>query len=116
MLITLDGVLALATAIAGEGLRRGKGWAPKVAICTAAIVVPTSIGVGLLMIRAFKDFGVMNLFLARGLYYIIVVAFWPFGVGTLIAAAESRKGLLPIFFVSLLLGVPLGVYLNSALR
>jgi hypothetical protein len=116
LIATMDAVLALATGAAGEGLWHGKSWAPKLALRTAAIVLGTSTIFVVLIVRFLIEHrGLDALGLARLLYYVLVVAFWPYGVRTLIVAApaESRKSLAFRFVLWLLFGT-LGVLLLLA--
>jgi hypothetical protein len=111
LVVTTDAVLALGTGVAGEGIWHGKTWAPKLALRTAGVVLGTSIITLVLIARFMLEYRLVDaLGLARLLYCVLAVAFWPYGVRTLIvsAPAESRKSLTVSFFLWLVLGT-LGV-------
>src|SRR5688572_24768435 len=82
MLVTADAVLAVLTGAAGEGLWKGKPWAPRLALRTGGVLLATSLGLGLLMAPILvSPGGVLRLgILARLLYYAVSVAFWPYAV------------------------------------
>jgi len=109
--MTVDAVLAIATGVAGEGLMRGKPWAPKLALRTAGVVLSTSIGVGILIARSLAEN--WSLFsasvLARMLYYVIALAFWPYGIRALFLAApaDAWRSWMWNFIIWLFGGIPL---------
>src|SRR5262245_34579150 len=111
VLVTADAILALLTGAAGEGIVKGKKWAPRLALRSAGVVLPTSLGMGILLWPALRDpFGQVQIGIAsRLLYYGIAVLFWPYGVRALVIAApeESRRSLILTFVAWLGVGVML---------
>lgn len=119
LIVTMDAVLAFATAAAGEGLWHGKKWAPKLALRTAGVVLATSIGMVVLMVRYMAAHpGVDILGIARLLYYALAIALWPYGVRTVIVSAPepSRKSMKVSFFLWLVFGIPLALVLMAVFR
>ena len=111
LLVTVDAILGVATGVAGEGLMRGKPWAPKLAISTAGVVLSTSLGLGFLIVRfsdAERDLLSVDI-LSRLLYYVMAVAFWPYAVRALILAAPpgAWRPLMRSFIIWLVAGLPL---------
>ena len=111
MFFTIDAVLALMTAAAGEGLRHGKGWAPKLAMRAAGVMLSTSVGMMVFIVHWLTEHR-FRMFdphvVSRMLYYVLAVAFWPYAVRTVIVAAPeaSRAALKASFIIWLILGIP----------
>jgi hypothetical protein len=119
LIVTTDAVLAFATAAVGEGVWRGKKWAPKLAMRTAGVVLGTSIGMVALMVRFIVAHpGVDFVGLARLLYYALAIALWPYGVRKVIVSAPepSRKSLKVRFMLWLVFGVPLVLIVMAVFR
>ena len=120
LILTVDAVLALATAAAGEGLWRGKAWAPRLSMRTAGIVLATSIAMGILVVTTLQ----VPLYQAhptvwgRLVYYAMAVVLWPYAVRALIVGApsDSWRPLLRSFILWLFLGIPLTLAAMAILR
>jgi hypothetical protein len=109
-LATLDGVLALLTGVAGEGVRHGKRWAPKLAMRTAGVTLAGSIGMGTLLVFWLVDRQSLDEFaVGRLLYYALTIALWFYGISTLVVAVPEagRRSLKVSFGLWFVLGFPL---------
>jgi hypothetical protein len=110
LVLTVDAVLAMGTAVAGEGLIRGKPWAPKLALRMAGVLLSTSVGLGAFIARTITaNWSLAGVdILARMLYYVIALVFWPYGIRTLLLGAppDARHSWKWNFIVSLLAGIP----------
>jgi len=113
VVMTVDAILAIATGVAGDGLMQGKPWAPKLALRTAGVVLSTSVGLGMFIVRTVAanwdlfDVGILS----RMLYYVIAIVFWPYGVRTLIRAApaDAWRSWMLNFILWLVAGIPLAL-------
>ena len=120
LITTVDAVLAMATAAAGEGIWHGKAWAPRLAMRTAGVVLATSIAMGFLVVNTLQ----VSLLAAhptvwgRLLYYTMALVLWPYGVRTLLhgAPVETWKSLARSFVLWLFLGIPLVLVVMAILR
>jgi len=118
--VTMDAALALVTAASGEGLRHDKSWAPKLALRAAGVGLAMSIGMGAFIVSFMAEHGTFRdpLLVSRMLYYVLAVAFWPYGVRTLLRSApeDSRKSLTISFILWLVFGAPLVVAVVAVFR
>jgi hypothetical protein len=120
IVVALDAILAFLTVTAGWGIRTGWDGTVRLALWASGIVVATSIGWGILLypevIAGFPFTSRSSwILLPRMGFYLLAVAFWPYGAKALIgsAPAESRKSLWRSFTCSLGAGAAImaGLYL-----
>lgn len=109
-LVTLDAVLALLTGASGEGLWKGKDWAPKLALQAGGTILPISIGWGIPLVRQVMlnpHPGYNVLLLPRVLFYAVSVGVWPYAIRSLIVNAppERRRSLWLAWIAWLVVGV-----------
>jgi hypothetical protein len=120
LILTVDAVLAFATAAAGEGLWHGKAWAARLSMRTAGVVLATSIGMGILVVNSLQVplYAAHPTVWGRLIYYAMAMVLWPYAVRTLIVGApsDSWRPLLRSFILWLFLGIPLILVVMAILR
>jgi len=120
LILTVDAVLALATAAAGEGIWHGKAWAALLSMRTGGVVLATSIAMGILVVKDLQIplSAAHPTVWGRLIYYAMAVVLWPFAVRTLIlgAPSDSWKPLMRSFILWLFLGIPLILVVMAIVR
>jgi hypothetical protein len=108
----LDAILAVGAIAVGNGLRRGKAWAPRAVLGLAGFSLANLIGIGLMLgpevIGALQlSFSVGNAILVpRMLLYAVGAVFWPWAILAIVRGVppESRTGHHVCYLASFLIG------------
>jgi hypothetical protein len=83
VIVGTDLALAFSLVAAGQGLRKKASWAPNLTSAVAGVAMITSLAMGcqivLWRIRVHEVFADDLYWLPRLLFYLVNVAFWPFG-------------------------------------
>jgi hypothetical protein len=118
MVAILDVAFAVLMILAGEGLRREKDWGSRWAPRVAGLVLGTSLGWGVLLtsdiLRNFAALHGQWMILApRLFFYLIAIAFLPYGARVMIRSASSdmRRSRM----IGLAEGMTLGIILMGVL-
>jgi len=112
IVVVLDTVLSAMTISAGQGLRRGSPWAPRLALWATGLVLTTSLGWGVLLtpevVRGLEYYRSSYnwVLVPRLLFYMIAIVFIPYAFWVIVASApkESRKSYRLTFGSSLFVG------------